>query len=109
MVNRAAEHSRHPLNSLIHQFKEKEPKISQFPFPLPRNGVMGHPFLAFTAPLVHPSICVIISDCRHLHAARPTQHHRGADGEQAWQHGSAAHGGVCNAGWTNGSDKEDRQ
>ena len=63
MVRKAAEHSRHPLNSLIHQFitqfKEKEPKISQFPFPLPRNGVMGHPFLAFTAPLVHPSICVI--------------------------------------------------
>jgi hypothetical protein len=65
--------------------------------------------ILFTAPLVHLSICVIISDCRHLHAARPTQHHRGADGEQAWQHGSAAHGGVCNAGWTNGGDQDEWQ
>ena len=42
--------------------------------------------------------------CRHRIVCRACVHE-----EQVWQHGNAAHGWVCNAGWTNGGDKDDRR
>ena len=42
--------------------------------------------------------------CRHRIVCRACVHE-----EQAWQHGNTAHGSVCNAGWTNGSDMDHRR
>ena len=42
--------------------------------------------------------------CRHRIVCRACVHE-----EQVWQHGNTAHGSVCNAGWTNGSDMDHRR
>ena len=78
---------------------------------------MGHPFLAFTAPLVHPSICVIddaaTAGISTLRGPRNTTAARTAS-----KHGSMAalHTAVCATQdgrmvvtRTNGSDKDDRR
>ena len=78
---------------------------------------MGHPFLAFTAPLVHPSICVIddaatagistLRGPRNTTAARTESKH----GSMAALHTAvcATQDGRMVVTRTNGSDKDDRR